>query len=192
MKTLGVTSVLLLTLVFASPSAGEAQVLQPSELCSDHSDAAITTFEDANLEVRVRDRLRVGTRDDLSCSLVSGLTELEAQNAEIESLVGIQNLTGLTYLHIRTSSITDIGPLSELTGLRRLDLPANSITDISTLSGLTNLEYLDLDYNSITDIGVLSGLTNLRFLRLGGVGRLMSNSHKRWRHRARRKRLRAP
>ncbi len=49
MKTLGVTSVLLLTLVLASPSAVEAQVLRPSELCSDHSDAAIATFEDANL-----------------------------------------------------------------------------------------------------------------------------------------------
>ena len=48
MKTLGVISVLLPTLVLANLSAGEAQVrLQPSELCSDRPDAAITTFEDA-------------------------------------------------------------------------------------------------------------------------------------------------
>jgi hypothetical protein len=50
MKTLGVISVLLPTLVLANLSAGEAQVrqvLQPSELCSDRPDPAITTFEDA-------------------------------------------------------------------------------------------------------------------------------------------------
>ena len=80
MKTIGVTSVLLLTLVLASPSAGEAQVLQPSELCSDHPDTAIATFEDANLEARVRSALSVGEQDDLTCRLVSGLTRLDAES----------------------------------------------------------------------------------------------------------------
>ena len=54
MKSFSVTSVLLLTLVLASPSASEAQVLRPGEQCSDDSDMAIATFEDANLETRVR------------------------------------------------------------------------------------------------------------------------------------------
>ncbi len=35
--------------------------LAPSELCSDHSDAAIATFEDANLEAAIRDALSVLT-----------------------------------------------------------------------------------------------------------------------------------
>ena len=80
MKSFGVTSVLLLTLVLASPSAGEAQVLrlQPSELCSDHSGAAIATFEDANLEARVRAALSLGAQDDLTCGMVSGLRVLDA------------------------------------------------------------------------------------------------------------------
>ena len=124
MKSVGVTSVLLLTLVLANPSAGEAQVLRPNELCSDHADAAIATFEDANLEARVRSALSVGERDDLTCGLVSGLTDLEAQNAGIESLVGLQNLTGLTVLRLRSNSITDISALSGLTGLLELVLLA--------------------------------------------------------------------
>ncbi len=78
MKTLGVTSVLLLTLILASPTAAEAQVLRPSELCSDSHDAAIATFEDADLEAAVRSALSVSARDDLTCGLVSGLTELDA------------------------------------------------------------------------------------------------------------------
>ena len=54
MQSFGITSVLLLTGVLASPSAGEAQVLRPNELCSDHPDVAIATFEDAALEAWVR------------------------------------------------------------------------------------------------------------------------------------------
>ena len=97
LKSFGVTSVFLLTLVLASLSAGEAQVRLPSsELCTDQSNAGIATFEDANLGAAIRSALLVGTQDDLTGGLVSGLTDLAAQNAEIESLVGIQNLTGLT------------------------------------------------------------------------------------------------
>ena len=74
MKSFGITSVLLLTLFLTSPSAVEAQVLRPSELCSDGPDAAIATFEDADLEAAVRSALSVSARDDLTCGLASGLT----------------------------------------------------------------------------------------------------------------------
>ena len=71
-----VTSVLLLSLVLAGRSAGDAQarrILQPSELCSDHSDTSIVTFEDANLEVRVREIICHGLNDfkDIFCQLMA-------------------------------------------------------------------------------------------------------------------------
>ena len=145
MKRLGVTSVLLLTLVLASPSAGEAQVLRPGDLCSDHPDTAIATFEDVNLEARVRAALSVGERDDLTCGLASGLMALSANDAGIESLVGIQNLNGVTFLNLGVNSITGIGALRGLTSVERLHLDYNSITDISPLSGLTSLNHVQLD-----------------------------------------------
>ncbi len=98
MKTRGVTSVLLMTLVLGGSSTVGAQVLQPNQLCSDHPDAAIATFEDANLEAGVRSALSVGAQQDLTCGLVSRLTALDAESAGIRSLVGIQNLTSLTDL----------------------------------------------------------------------------------------------
>ncbi len=162
MKSFGVTSVLLLTLALASPSAGEAQVLQPSEQCSDQSDAAIATFEDANLEAAIRAALSVGAQDDLTCGLVSGLTALDASFAGIESLVGIQNLTGLTDLRLDYNSITDISALSGLTNLTLLFLDSNSLTDISALSGLTSLRFLDLNNNpNLADIQPLLDNTGL-------------------------------
>ncbi|MCH7855709.1 MAG: leucine-rich repeat domain-containing protein [Gemmatimonadetes bacterium] len=143
-------------------------VLQPSELCSDQPGTAIATFEDAELEVWVRRAtLSVGAQDDLTCGLVSGLADLGAISARIESLVGIQNLTSLSTLVLTNNAITDISALRGLTSLTTLHLAFNSISEISALRGLTNLTTLGLNGNSISDITPLSGLTNLTSLDLG-------------------------
>ena len=145
-------------------------VLQHSELCSDHGNSAIATFGDAALEAEIRGELGIGSREDLTCGLISRLGSLQTGILPgpnpITSLVGIQNLTGLTTLDLRFNSITDISPLSGLTNLTILDLSFNSITDISALSGLTSLTTLELGFNSITDISALSGLMSLTVLEL--------------------------
>ena len=140
-------------------------VLQPGELCSDHTGYVIATFEDASLQAAIRAELSLGAQD-LTCGLISGLTVLNASSAGIESLAGIQNLTSLTELNLGDNSITDISALSGLTSLTTLFLFRNSITDISALSGLTSLTNLDLGSNSISDISALSGLTILADLSL--------------------------
>ena len=157
-----------LALVLAMPSPGEAQasVLHPTELCRDHADASIVTFEDALLEARVRESLRLDEQDDLTCDLVSDLTALNVRPARIESLAGIQNLSGLTSLYVRGTSITDVSALSGLERLTYLNLNRNSITDISALRGLTRLTKLGLSGNLITDVSALSELTALTELRL--------------------------
>ena len=151
----------------------EPLVLQLTELCSDNPVTAIATFEDANLEAAVRTELGVGAQDDLTCGLVSGLTELAAEQAGLTSLVGIQNLTGLTILGLSLNSITDISALSGLTSLTFLRLSDNSISDISALSGLTSLMFLDLSSNpNLTDIPPLldnAGLGANDFVKLDGT-----------------------
>ena len=140
-----------------------SMILQPSELCNDHSEHDIATFEDANLEARLRGALSVGAQEDLTCGLISGLTRLATYSALIESLVGVQNLTGLTLLNLMGNSISDIGALSGLTSLTILRLNDNpNLTDISALSGLTNLWHLYLENNpNLTDIQPLLDNTGL-------------------------------
>ena len=158
---------LIIGLLFLPLGCGGPTGLEPSELCGDHSDAAIATFEDANLTAAIRVALVVGPQERLTCGRVSGLTQLDARWSEITSLVGIQNLTSLTLLRLGSNfSISDIGALSGLTSLTELDLSSNSIGDIGALSGLTSLTTLGLAGNSITDIGAPSGLTSLTFLLL--------------------------
>ena len=131
--------------------------------CSDQQDAAIVTFEDANLETAIRAELLVGVSARLTCGLLGTLTNLTAGSAGIASLVGIENLTGLTTLWIRDNSITDISALNGLTRLTFLAISDNgNISDISALSGLTSLTgTLWIAGNSITDINAVSGLTSL-------------------------------
>ena len=132
-----------------------SRVLQPNELCSDNSEDAIVTFEDANLEAGViREDLeafgQIGPRDDLTCGLLSGKTAFGSA-ANIRSLGGIQNLTSLTVLHLSDNPISDISPLSGLTSLTLLHLDYNSISEIQALLDNTGLGADDLvDLRSTT------------------------------------------
>ena len=152
-----------LALVLAMPSPGEAQasVLHPTELCRDHADASIVTFEDALLEARVRESLRLDEQDDLTCDLVSDLTALNVRPAGIESLAGIQNLSGLTSLYVRGTSITDVSALSELTALTEVRLSSNP--------GFSNIEPL-LDHREIDSVSLLDTRVSC-----ANVARLQSN-----------------
>jgi hypothetical protein len=141
-------------------------VLQPNELCSDHSDRHIATFEDATLEAAIIGALGIGVQEDLTCGLVSEVAVLvgpegHLMDQKVESLEGVQNLTGLTSLTLWDHSVRDLSALSGLTSLTHLDLWVNSISDISKLSGLTSLMVLTLYDNSISDISALSELTDL-------------------------------
>jgi hypothetical protein len=59
--------------------AAVPRILEPSEFCSDHSDTAIATFEDANLEAAIRAALSVGEEEPLTCGLISGLRALRGK-----------------------------------------------------------------------------------------------------------------
>jgi len=140
--------------------------VRPYVLCSDQYDAAIATFEDTNLEARIRDAViafedsKPGARltstrgfGALTCGLLSGLTTLDASSAGVPSLAGIQNLTGLMGLRLADNSIADIRALRGLSGLRSLYLQDNPVTDIRALSGLTSLTVLNLtSIPSLSDI----------------------------------------
>ena len=141
-------------------------VLQPSELCSDNPSTAIATFEDGNLMAAVRSNLGLGSLDDLTCSLLRGLTILSASTAGIVSLVGIQNLTGLTFLQLDNNSITDISALSGLTSLTGLFLDDN--TDLSNIQPLLDNTGLEAGDNvGLTNTGV--SCTDVAALQAKGV-----------------------
>ena len=148
-----------------------------------------------NLHAAVLTALNKPKNDLITPSELATLTRLEAREAGISDLTGLEGatnlvylnlgrnnisdisqvrgLTNLTNLNLRDNNISDVLPVADLTNLTRLTLVGNSIWDISPVEGLTNLTELYLDNNSASDISALAGLTSL--IRLGLEGNEISD-----------------
>ena len=137
------------------------------------------TIRDANLRGKIAETLGKSRGVPLTAGDMLTLRTLEARNA------GIQNLSGLEYAHnltkldldgeyisgegyVNSNAVSDISPISGVTQLRTLKLTSNGITDVSPLAQLTQLTYLDLRDNTISDVASLTQLTQLTHLHLSG------------------------
>ena len=133
---------------------------------------------DANLRAMIEDALGKAPGTPIAPSEMATLTSLEASNANISNLTGLELATNLTRLELgpervanewrNSNSVKDLSPLAGLTQLTRLHLPNNSISDVSAVAGLTNLSLLNLSGNDISDISAVVGLTKLTALWVNG------------------------
>ena len=143
--------------------------------------AQVVDIPDSNLRAAIESTLGVASGATITTADMEGLTHLDARNANITDLTGLEHATNLTSLDLGTenvegqgrpinsNSVSDLSALAGLTNLTWLRLRNNSISDISALAGLTNLEWLNLGSNlMLSDISALSGLTNLETLWLYG------------------------
>ena len=121
---------------------------------------------DSNLRAAVRSLLGVAEGVPIGPSELATLTYLDAPEAGIGDLTGLEFAINLTRLTLSDNNISDISALAGLTNLTSLGLWDNNISNISALAGLTNLTSLYLGYNNISNISALAGLTNLTNLNL--------------------------
>ena len=122
---------------------------------------------DANLRAAIETALSKDSDATITRAEMATMDSLEASDADIDDLTGLESAVNLTYLSLNDNNITNISALGKSTNLERLWLSNNSIEDISALAKLTNLTELWLWNNQIEDISALSGLTNLTRLSLG-------------------------
>ena len=121
-----------------------------------------------NLRAAVENALRVAQGTPIAPAEMATLTRLEARDANISDLAGLEHATNLREALLEHNNISEISPLASLTQLTKLRLGGNSISDISVVAGLTQLTRLSLWANSISDISPVAGLTNLTELNLSG------------------------
>ena len=119
------------------------------------------SIPDANLRAAIAAALGKASGATITKGEMTTLTTLEAEDAGIRDLTGLEFATNLTRLELDNNNIRNISPLSGLTNLTRLELNYNNISDISPLRGLTYLKDLLLSGNNISDISPLRGLTYL-------------------------------
>ena len=122
------------------------------------------TIPDANLRAAIAAALGKARGAPITVAEMKTLTWLEADDADISDLTGLEFASNLTQLWLTGNNISDVSSLSGLTNLTSLGLSSNNISDVSSLSSLTNLTNLHLIANDISDVSSLSGLTNLKWL----------------------------
>ena len=151
-------------------------IIRDSSLLSRLSDLSEANIPDANLRAAIKTNLGKASDEPITSFEMAFVSRLEAPNANISDLTGLELATNLTWLHLgydatvsfprNSNNISDFSPLSNLTRLRMLDLADTGISDIALLSNLTGLEQLYLSNNDLSDVSALSNLTSLRFLYL--------------------------
>ena len=133
---------------------------------------AAVDIPDPNLRTAIENALGKGAGEPIIPAEMLALTHLEADNANISDLTGLEHATLLKSLELEgepdaagrwhnSNSVSDLSPLAGLTRLEVLELWGNSVSDISPLTGLTNLKNLGLVGNNISDISALVANTGL-------------------------------
>ena len=114
------------------------------------------TIPDENLRLLISRQLGKAPGALVGPDDLSELRSLDARNAGIESLEGLQHATGMTSLNLGPA------PWDPENGY----VNGNRVTDLSPILGLSNLEYLNLAHNELSgpipvELGNLTALTNL-------------------------------
>ena len=119
---------------------------------------APVSIPDPYLRTAVENALDKAPDTPIAPAEIATLSRLEARNANISDLTGLEHATNLTNLLLGQTHVEGVGWIN-----------SNSVSDLSPLSGLTNLTGLWLERNAFTDISPLAGLTNLTELNLGAI-----------------------
>ena len=102
-------------------------------------DKPVNIIPDSNLRTAIEKALGKASGAPITTEDMKSLYELEAPNASITDLTGLEHATNLTLLNLSDNSISDISPLAGLNNLAELYLSDNSISDISPLVANTGL-----------------------------------------------------
>ena len=135
-------------------------------ICLDENITDLSSIQD----LRNLERLFLQGNDIRSVKELSAFYKLKelslANNKNLQSLEGIENLTQLEKLYVNKGALDSLKGLERAQNLRILQLMSNQITDISPLTNLENLEQVILSYNNISDLSALANKPRLKELQI--------------------------
>ena len=151
--------------VIAALNSPDDTVTPPVDPGIDLRPGDLVTIPDPNLRAVIEERLGKAPRTPITASDMARLERIEADEAGISDLTGLEAATRLERIEFRHNAISDLSPLRGLTRLNNIKLRGNRITDVSPLAGLVNVDWLGLEENEITDLSPLKDL-----IKLNGIG----------------------
>ena len=127
------------------------------------------SIPDPGLRGRIAAALGKSDTDTIGVHELGALVVLDARNAAVADLTGLEHAVNLEGLDLGHNAVTDVRPLTSLTALRRLNLDG-AAPDLWALAALDGLQALSLRSNGLNDILALSSMTGLRVLDLADNG----------------------
>ena len=134
----------------------------------DFSPGDLIPIPDVNLRAAVEAALGKPAGSLITAADMARLERLEADEAGINNLTGLEAAINLERIEFRRNAISDLSPLARLTRLNNIKLRGNRITDVSPLARLTNVDWLGLEENAITNLSPLKELTKLNGIGISG------------------------
>ena len=153
------------TAVISALNSPDDTVTRPVEPVIDLRPGDLVSIPDPNLRSVIEDLLGKAPGALITAADMVRLTRIDADDAGISNLAGLEAAIELERIEFRHNSISDLSPLRGLTRLNNIKLRGNQITDISPLAGLINVDWLGLEENEITNLSPLKGL-----IKLNGIG----------------------
>ena len=129
--------------------------------------AQTVNIPDANLRAAISEALGKAPSAQITRNEMATLTHLEAHDAKISDLTGLEFATSLEEIRCNNNSIADLSSLTGLTKLHVIEFRHNAIKNLSPVKKLLNLGWLIVPQNLITNLSPIEGLINLRGLDIG-------------------------
>ncbi|RKU20646.1 hypothetical protein C6503_05590 [Candidatus Poribacteria bacterium] len=145
-----------------SPDDTGTQTVEP---VPDYRPEDLVAIPDPNLLTVIEELLGKVAGSPITAEEMSRLTRIDADDAGISDLTGLEAATKLERIEFRHNSISDLTPLTGLIRLNNIKLRGNRVTDVTPLAGLINVDWLGLEENEIIDLSPLKGL-----IKLNGIG----------------------
>ena len=153
------------TQVISALNSPDDTVIQPIEPGPDYRPGDLVSIPDPNLRAAIEAALGKVPGAVITAADMARLERIEADDAGISDLRGLEAAINLERIEFRRNSISDLSPLRGLTRLNNIKLRGNRITDVSPLAGLINVDWLGLEDNQISNLSPLKGL-----IKLNGIG----------------------
>ena len=119
--------------------------------------AQTVNIPDPNLRAAIAEALGKAPNARITVDEMARLTHLEAHNADIGNLTGLEFATKLEEIRCNNNLISDISPLAGLIRLRVIELRTNVIRDLSPITELINLEWLIVTHNFVVPSLIRAG-----------------------------------
>lgn len=145
----------------AQPRKHEQVITQAVATTCDGTTTIADCFPDKMLAQVIAKQLETDVAHVITVDELDAITEIDADNAGITTLSGVEHLKNLKTVHLSDNQISDLTPLRDCEHLYDVRLYNASVSDVSPLANKTELWGIGLGNNFIKDFSTMTNVPKL-------------------------------